>query len=50
MKPEDLPNTEEGIQMKFHAMNMMFKHIVRIGDSLPPEMSYQTYLKLMEEE
>ena len=50
MKPEDLPNTEENIRMKFHAMRAMFQCIIRIGDSLPIDLSYETYERMMEEE
>ena len=45
--PENLPNTEEGIRMKFHAMRMLFKQIIAIGDSLPDELTYETYEKMM---
>tara|TARA_Y100000401_G_scaffold113684_1_gene114712 strand:+ start:223 stop:345 length:123 start_codon:yes stop_codon:yes gene_type:complete len=35
MKPEDIENTQEGINMKLYAIRMMREHIQRIKDSLP---------------
>lgn len=35
MKPEDMNNDEEGINMKLYAIRMLKEHIQRIKDSLP---------------